>query len=50
VAAVKEVGANGEASLAVADDKHDGASAAVVLFDSTDKVLDHKATTVGDAS
>lgn len=50
VAAVKEVGSSGEASVAIADDTHDGASAAIVILDSAGKVLDHQATTVGDAS
>jgi hypothetical protein len=49
VASMKELTATGEASLAVADDKHEGAAAAVVILDATGKVLDHKATTVGDA-
>jgi hypothetical protein len=50
VAAVKEIGINGDASLAVADDKHEGAAAAVVVLNATGKVLDHKATNVGDES
>jgi hypothetical protein len=50
VAAIKEIGTNGEASLAVADDKHEGAAAAVVVVDATGKVLDHKPTTVGEGS
>jgi hypothetical protein len=48
VAAIKEVGAGGEASLAVADDTHEGAAAAVVVLDANGKVLDHQATTVGE--
>jgi hypothetical protein len=48
VAAVKEVGPNGEASLAVADDKHEGAAASVVLSDTSGQVLDYKPTTVGE--
>jgi hypothetical protein len=48
VAAVKEVGSNGEASLAVADDKHEGAAASVVLSDTSGRVLDYKPTTVGE--
>ncbi len=39
VAAVKEVGSSGEVSLAVADDKHEGAAAAVVVIDSGGDVL-----------
>lgn len=48
VAAVKEVGPNGEASLAVADDKHEGAAASVVVSDTSGRVLDYKPTTVGE--
>ncbi|MGE3876886.1 MAG: BREX-1 system phosphatase PglZ type B, partial [Parvibaculaceae bacterium] len=48
VAAVKEVGSNGEASLAVADDKHEGAAASVVVSDTSGRVLDYKPTTVGE--
>lgn len=48
VAAVKEMGPNGEASLAVADDKHEGAAASVVVSDTSGRVLDYKPTTVGE--
>lgn len=48
VAAIKEVGSNGEASLAVADDKHEGAAASVVVSDTSERVLDYKPTTVGE--
>lgn len=48
VASVKDVGANGEASLAVTDDSHEGSAAAVVVLDAAGQVLDHQATTVGD--
>ena len=48
VAAIKEVGQNGEASLAVSDDKHEGAAASVVVFDASGRVLDYKPTTVGE--
>ncbi len=48
VAAVKELGTNGETSLAVADDKHEGAAASVVVFDTSGRVLDYKPTTVGE--
>lgn len=47
-AAPKELGANGEASLAVADDRHEGAAASVVVSDAVGRVLDTKPTTVGD--
>lgn len=48
VAAVKELGSNGEASLAVSDDKHEGAAASVVVTDAAGRVLDSKPTTVGE--
>lgn len=48
VAAAKELGSNGEASLAVSDDKHEGAAASVVVTDATGRVLDSKPTTVGE--
>ena len=47
-AAAKEVGSNGEASLAVLDDKHEGAAASVVVIDASGLVLDSKPTTVGE--
>jgi hypothetical protein len=47
-AAAKEVGSNGEASLAVSDDKHEGAAASVVVTDASGLVLDSKPTTVGE--
>jgi hypothetical protein len=48
VAAVKELGSNGEASLAVSDDKHEGAAASVVVTDASGRMLDSKPTTVGE--
>ncbi|MER9863191.1 BREX-1 system phosphatase PglZ type B [Mesorhizobium sp. M0185] len=48
VASDKEVGSNGEASLAVSDDKHEGAAASVVVTDASGRVLDSKPTTVGE--
>jgi hypothetical protein len=51
IAAVpKEVGPAGEASLAVADDSHEGAAATDVIVDTAGNVLDRKPTTVGEAS
>lgn len=47
-ASAKELGQNGEASLAVSDDKHEGAAASVVVSDASGRVLDYKPTTVGD--
>jgi hypothetical protein len=48
VAAAKELGSNGETSLAVSDDKHEGAAASVVVTDASGRVLDSKPTTVGE--
>jgi len=48
VASVKEVGAGGEVSLVVADDKYEGAAAVVVLLDAAGGVLSQKATAVGE--
>ncbi|MBS0530095.1 MAG: BREX-1 system phosphatase PglZ type B, partial [Proteobacteria bacterium] len=48
VAAAKQLGSNGEASLAVSDDKHEGAAASVVVTDAAGRVLDSKPTTVGE--
>lgn len=47
-ASPKELGNNGEASLAVSDDKHEGAAASVVVSDASGRVLDFKPTTVGE--
>ena len=44
----KDVAASGEASLACADDRHEGAAAMVVLLDSDGQVLDYEPTTVGE--
>jgi hypothetical protein len=48
VASTKELGTNGEASLAVPDDSHEGAAATVVLLDVSGRTLDYKTTTVGE--
>ena len=48
VAATKDVAASGEASVAVADDKHEGAAATVVVLDGNGQALDYKPTTVGE--
>jgi hypothetical protein len=48
--AAKDVSATGEASLACADDRHEGGAAMVVLLDSGGQVLDYKPTTVGESS
>ena len=47
-AAAKDVDSKGEASLAVADDRHEGAAATVVVLDASGQVLDHQPTTVGE--
>jgi hypothetical protein len=48
VAAAKEVDENGEASLAVQDDRHEREAAMVVLLDQAGQVLDQKPTQVGE--
>jgi hypothetical protein len=48
-ASAKDLDGSGEASLAVADDSHEGAAAMVVLLDSAGNVLDYKPTTVGES-
>jgi len=48
VASAKELATTGEVSLAVSDDKHEGAAASVVVLDSAGRVLDYKPTTVGE--
>ena len=50
VASTKELDAQGEASLVVSDDKHEGAAAAVVILDRANNVLDRRPTTVGEPS
>ena len=46
----KEFTGNTEASLACADDRHEGAAATVVLLDENDHVLDYRPTMVGENS
>ena len=50
VASVKEVGFEGEASLAVKDDRYENEAATVVLVDLDGNVLDRKTTSVGEVS
>lgn len=50
VAAVKEVGRSGEVNLVVADDRHEGTAAVVVVIDSGGAVLTQKTTSVGEKS
>jgi len=49
VMAPKEVDEGSEVSLAVKDDKHEGAAAIVVLLDAAGHVLDQQPTQVGEA-
>ena len=49
-AATKEIGPAGEASLAIADDSHEGAAATVVVIDATGNVLNRMPTTVGEST
>lgn len=44
----KELTETGKVSLAVSDDSHEGAAASVVLVDQAGRVLDYRATTVGE--
>ena len=48
VSTSKDVGANGECSFAVSEDKHEGIAATLVLLDGGGNVLDYKPTTVGE--
>jgi hypothetical protein len=50
VASAKQLDANGEVSLVVSDDKHEGAAAVVVVFDRSNNILDRRPTTVGEPS
>ena len=46
----KDVAANGEASLACADDRYESTAAMLVLLDNDGQVLDYEATTVGEST
>ena len=50
VVGVKEVGSGGEVNLVVADDKHEGSAAMVVLLDAGGAILSQKTTSVGEKS
>lgn len=50
VVAAKELDEGGLASVAVDDDRHEGAAAMVVLIDGTGHILDQKPTQVGEES
>ena len=49
-AAVKKLDSATEVSLAVADDRHEGAAATVVLLSEDGEVLDRRTTTVGESA
>jgi len=49
-ASTKTISESGEASLAVSDAKYEGAAGSVVVCDASGRVLDHKATTVGETA
>ena len=48
IAAAKDLGSNGQASLAVERDEYEGTAAMVVVLDGTGRVLDSRATTIGE--
>jgi hypothetical protein len=47
IAAAKDLGSNGQASLAVERDEYEGTAAMAVVLDVTGRVLDYRATTIG---
>jgi hypothetical protein len=49
-ASAKNLDANGEASLVVSDDKHEGAAAVIVVVDRSNNILDRRPTTAGELS
>lgn len=49
-ASVKKLDASGEVSIAIGDDNYEGAAAAVVVLETSGRVLDHRTTTVGEQS
>lgn len=48
IAAAKEIGSNGQASLAVERDEYEGTAAMVVVLDGAGRVIDSRATTIGE--
>lgn len=48
IATAKELGSNGQASLAVERDEYEGTAAMAVILDSTGRVIDYRATTIGE--
>jgi hypothetical protein len=49
IAAAKELAANGQASLAVEDDQYEGQAAMAVVLGPDGRVLDYRATTIGES-
>jgi hypothetical protein len=47
IAAAKDLGITGQASLAVERDEYEGTAAMVVILDAAGRVLDYRATTIG---
>ena len=48
IAMAKELGSTGQASLAVERDEYEGTAAMAVILDSTGRVIDYRATTIGE--
>jgi hypothetical protein len=48
ITAVKELGSNGQASLAVERDEYEGTAAMAVILDGAGRVIDYQATTIGE--
>ncbi|MEJ7670895.1 MAG: BREX-1 system phosphatase PglZ type B [Casimicrobiaceae bacterium] len=48
IAVAKDLGSNGHASLAVERDEYEGTAAMAVILDGTGRVLDYRATTIGE--
>jgi len=48
IAAAKDLASNGQASLAVEHDEYEGTAAMAVILDGTGRVLDYRATTIGE--
>ena len=48
IASAKDLGSNGHASLAVERDEYEGTAAMAVVLDGTGRVIDYRATTIGD--
>lgn len=48
IASAKDLASNGQASLAVEHDEYEGTAAMAVILDGTGRVLDYRATTIGE--